>query len=351
MSPAMIPVAAWAVLVAWRLWLAPKRWSLPMLRGANWFFGTEVGLDFYAGEGRELLRRYRMSIVMPFAVELLAAVAIIADGRYVLLIWLIMVGTVVSALVQTVVAKRMDRRVRAAYSAGAPPAVSKLAVSLEHRTLASYTRLDVELGIAGVTLAAFALCTVQAMKWHSFRAAFLAPLIALYLQLGVLLVKDTVVRMRRRVPADDAESYARFSEEVTRYWAAICDGIRVLITCALFSTSVVAPLYERWGMTGRWVAMSPLIVGLFVYLIRARGRILHITGASREVRPVDFSKLPAHRPDKARFALGGLFYFDASNPRLSVRGPAGYTLNFANRRLWAFAGYAAGFAAIAILGA
>src|SRR5580765_3685965 len=62
-----------------------RRGRQPRLRGPEWFFDVRVSPDFYTGAGRGLLRQYWMRMLIPFAVDVPLAIAIVASGRLQLL--------------------------------------------------------------------------------------------------------------------------------------------------------------------------------------------------------------------------------------------------------------------------
>src|SRR5262249_26201531 len=62
-----------------------RRGRQPLLRGPEWFFNVHVQPDFYTGEGRRILRRYWMRMLIPFAVDIPVAIAIFLSGHLLLL--------------------------------------------------------------------------------------------------------------------------------------------------------------------------------------------------------------------------------------------------------------------------
>ena len=62
-----------------------RRGRQPLLRGPEWFFNVHVQPDFYSGAGRELLHRYWLRMLIPFAVDIPIAIAIFRSGRLQLL--------------------------------------------------------------------------------------------------------------------------------------------------------------------------------------------------------------------------------------------------------------------------
>src|SRR5262245_47891521 len=62
-----------------------RRGRQPLLRGRGWFFDVPVPEDFHDGPGRRLLLRYWLRMLIPFAVDIPLATAIVLSGRLELL--------------------------------------------------------------------------------------------------------------------------------------------------------------------------------------------------------------------------------------------------------------------------
>src|SRR4029077_7570034 len=68
--------------------------------------------------------------------------------------------------------------------------------------------------------------------------------LAVYLQLGGLLVKHSLVRWRMWMPGERTEEYQRWREAVLRYWLWVCDFLRGAFTAALIGFVLLALLPE-----------------------------------------------------------------------------------------------------------
>jgi hypothetical protein len=279
-------------------------------------------------------------------IELSIVAVLVYTGRYQDLIWVIFAGSVIAGGVQYTASRHFDQKVRHMPGVTPPVEARAVAVALTHRTLRQYTSAPVETALAGITILSAALCVWEFVSGGRAPGFFFVPLAALYLHAGILLMKDTLVRMRNKVPSEGAEAYTRFTLTVRSVWAEICDWMRGVCTAILLSFSVLGPLQERGGVTGRWIAMLPMIGILFAFLPRMKTLTETTAAAARNVRPADMSMLQARPGDPNRFALGGLLFFDADNPLMVIRGPLGPTFNLANPRTYAFIAWAGGVMAV-----
>lgn len=345
----LTPLIAYAIFTIWRVSFTRKRLNLPVFRGPGYFFNLQVPADFYSGVGRGVLRKYRAALLVPYAIEWTLAVAFISTQRYGYLFWLILTGSIVANTAMGVAIKVLMKSVRGMDSIIAPPQVSKLAISLQQRTLASYSRPAVEIALAAATLLSAGL-----LFWSFPRSGesaayfFVAPLLAFYAQLGVLLIKDTVIRQPMKVPSDAAEEYESLLQKVRWYRATLCDWIRAECTGLLLGFSLMGPCESRWGFAGRFVALAPVMAILAAFMIATRRGMVRVLRAAAVVRPLDMSRVASRRGNADRFLLGGLLYFDRENPLLLVRGPLWFTFNLANARAYAFAAWFGGLIAIAL---
>jgi len=64
------------------LWLW-QLWRAPLKQGEKCFLGIEVEPGFYQQAGAMLLRRYRIWMAVPLALEILMLLALVFSGRWV----------------------------------------------------------------------------------------------------------------------------------------------------------------------------------------------------------------------------------------------------------------------------
>ncbi len=335
-----------------RLWSLRKRLGLPRFWGGAYFFSVPVGEGFYRGDGAPVLRWYRNRLLASFATE--AAAILLAA-------WLFgWTGFVVTALIgsallafsmQRITAEAI-RRARAHELPGAPPPGQSAAVtSLQPRRLSGYTDKVTEAVILVMVAGSVVLLAYAKAQhpWANWRELLLFPAVMLYLQLGVVLLKSGIVAWRTPLPEQDAERHLQLKEEGRRYLLRVCDWMRLIGAFFLAHAAVKAAFGDEWATgTARavvWTSLLGLAVILLITMHRESRRILEL---ARQVAPARNTTIGGCPPTSGRFAAGGLFYYGPDNPSLLVRGPRGFTFNFADQRTYYFLGYFAGLAALAL---
>src|SRR5258708_2240277 len=180
-----------------------RRGRQPLLRGPEWFFNVSVPPGFYNGEGKKLLHRYWMRMLIPFAVDIPLAIAIFRTGHLPYLSGLI-VGLAVLIHINHVYSVDLaERQARPFAVRDAERPVAAVLLSLTPRRLRDYTNSKLEW--------AMALSTMGALAWliryylaspghHDVRLVFGVPALYFYLQAGMLLVKSMVVAWRSPLP-------------------------------------------------------------------------------------------------------------------------------------------------------
>ena len=86
MKEVWLLILALALFLVRPFWLW-QFWRAPLKQGEGWFLGIEVEPGFYRKAGAILLRRYRVWIIAPMALEALILMWLILSGRWVLAIY------------------------------------------------------------------------------------------------------------------------------------------------------------------------------------------------------------------------------------------------------------------------
>jgi hypothetical protein len=339
MSPNLMLILVFIFCIGVRVRGCFRRWRQPLLRGPQWFFNVLVQRDFYNGPGRELLRHYRLLMLLPVAVEALLAVAIFISGRQIYLSLLI-VG--ISAVIHLNHLFNVDRAERKARDFAEPEAerpVCTMVLSLTPRRLSDYSSRWTEGFIVLVSLAAFAWLLryyLYSAGTLTLRMVFGLPVLLLYNQLGFLFVKYGIVAWRTPIPQAQAEEHLRAREEARKLHLKVCDWCRILITLelVLFATLFsIAPALRVKVITGCWVIL--LIGALALAVWHEKGR-LAVVKANLRARPMKFPEF-AHAEGSGR-----LLCYQPATPMLLIKGAHGYALNLANRLTQLGAAYLAG---------
>lgn len=321
-----------AMVVATRLATVARMWRLPRTRGDGFFFGTAVEAGFYEGEGRALLQGFRLGLVGPMVLDLPIALAagLASPGWFMaeqVFAWI--ASMVAWNLVLYHFAERA-RVLRPVAEENRPPPAG---VPLQPRRLAEHTSPVVELALLALVVPALVL---------AFRfpdpVRFRACVWILYLEVGLLLLKDLLVRWRMRIPARRAEDYLRWRQAALSCNVVTLDSIRLFLGAVLLAAAL-HNLDLRLRLAGILMAGLALV-------LRSRRAQITVNLVAREVDPWSLmAEIPAARIE-GRFAAAGLLLIEPGNPSVMVRGPAGIALNAANWQTWGWLVYLLGLLAI-----
>jgi hypothetical protein len=179
-------------------------------------------------------------------------------------------------------------------------------------------------------------------------AGLLKPVVfILYMQAGVLMLKQVFVRWRMKLPMRRADDYRRWRESWLSYHLRIFDALRLLLAFTLWGILAFKSFRLWWGAEqvnpfGVAIALISIVVYIF-YCSRERRRLAVV---QREIKPLEFLKeyppaSTAPAPE-GRFLAGGLFYLNRDIPVMVARSPQGLAINLANRGTYLWAAYLAG---------
>ena len=334
------------------LWLASRargcvrRWRQPLLRGPEWFFNVRVQPDFYSGPGGKILHRYWMRMLMTLAVELPIAAVIFISGHPQYIAWLV-VGMGILVHVNHVfsvdLAEREARKFAVQEDEQPAPA---MVLSLKTRRLSDYSHPKVERFIVLATI----LSTAWLIRYyfvtpehHNLRLVFGEPVFLLYLQMGLLLAKQIVVRWRSPIPLVQAEEHIEAREQARRFYLQMCDVNRILAAGIFLLWPFLLKASDIWRnrlTTGMLVVLLAMNVVLAVWGEIARNRVLAVALRAR----------PTRLPDFLGESESGswLLCYQPSVPMLVLRGARGYSVNLANTLAQLSVAYLAGLVAIMV---
>jgi len=303
----MTSIERYAVIFYAFFWLVRirgciRRGRQPLLRGRDWFFSVHVPPGFYSGEGRTLLHRYWLRMLIPFAVDIPIAAAIFYSGRVLYLNYLILALTALIHLNHVISVDLAERQARRFAIDDDDQPATRVLSSLKPRRLRDYTNAKLEWAMAITTLfvlafviRAYALHSPDLVRWMTM-IGFL-----LYVHAGLLYVKCVIVAWRAPVPQAQAAEHLEVREETRRRYLQLCDLNRISVTAAMLlmplSLAVLPAAQPRllnvWLAT--WLVLT--IAGTVWGEIR-RTRLAALTS---RVRP---AKLPdLLQSDAARWPL------------------------------------------------
>ena len=323
-----------------------RRWQQPLLRGPEWFFNVHVQPDFYGGEGRKILRAYRIRMLMTVVVEVLIAIPIFISGHYQYLTWLILISAVavhVNHVFSVDLAERQARKFAVQEDEQPVPAMM---LSLKTRRLRDYSNRQVERFIV--------ISTVLALGWlvqyyfstpehHDLFLVFGEPAFLLYIQAGLLLAKQIVVGWRSPVPQVQAEEHMQAREAARKMYLRLCDINRIFAAGMLLLWPFllkISPASRNRFFTVLWIAFFAIGAVLMVWQEMMRKKVVLATLRAR----------PTKLPDllgQAEAPSWPLCY-QPSVPMLVLKGVRGYSVNLANGLTQLSVAYLAGFAAMMV---
>jgi hypothetical protein len=334
-------VGIYILVVVLRIPRLKERWIAPLMRGPDWFFDVAVAPDFLKGPGASLLRYYRWRLFIPWGMEgaILASLWLTGRNSAVNVLLLIMGIALFTRFNYYAARIATENRTRRFERPDAQQPASNVVLSLEPRTLRSYTRWWAEAGIA--------LALSTAAVWLAFLPPSVAPrvrpgiinllIVNVYLQAGLLLVKRGLIRSGGAAPADNVEQYLAWRESLRRFTTLTCDLMRFLIT--------LQPLVALAFVTGgsaRFIALPVFFaVALAGFGVGLRIRLAHLKVA-RRTKPAKFPLLPAAQQTR------GMVGFWPSLPILLLRTANGYALNLASAPVQIAGLYFAGFAGLLV---
>lgn len=312
-----------------------RRGRQPLLRGPEWFFNVPVPAGFYNSAGRTLLHRYWMRIVMPLALDIPIAAAMFYTNHVLWLRYLILGECVLIHLNHLQAVDAAERRARALIDTPQEP-VARVSVSLAPRRLRDYSNAKIEWSLALTTLFVFAWLARYVMTTgrHDLRFVFAPPLLMLYLQLGLLFVKQIAVAWRMPVPQSQIDEHTEIREQTRRHYMQLCDWGRATTAMGMLIWPIKLSLPQ--AMHGRLITIwltSWIVIGAGaqVWLEIRRKRLATIALRARPVRLPEFLQ-----------PVRGPLCYEPSAPMLLLKGAHGYSLNLANTLTQLGAVYLAG---------
>jgi len=347
MSPDQMMLLLYAIFWLARINPFLRRWKLPLLRGPEWFLSVNVQPGFYDGPGREILRRYRLRVLLPFAIDLVAMALILSFGKIFYVFWLVLFLAGFIHANQAFSVALAERRARAYAVQGADRPAAAMVLSLTPRRLADYTNRKLEIVLVLLTLGTIAWLVRfyrMAPGHHSLHDVFGVPLMLLYVHLGVLLVKWGLVAWRTPLPLTATEEHMEARERARKFHLTACDLLRATFTIqfVLWPISLTLPA----SAANRFITVYVLVtIGIsFIMTLWQERRRKEMLEFAKRTRPVFMkdsleggehpSRLLCYRPDA---------------PVTLIKGARGYALNLANRRTQLGVAYIAGFVTLIVL--
>jgi hypothetical protein len=344
MTIAEFSVALYALFWIVRINGYLRRSREPLMRGAEWFFDVPVPADFHAGAGRAILRRYRLRLLVPFAIDVPIAAAIFAWGNVAMLNALIVALSVLIHAGHAICVDLAEREARRFEAAGRSGPSASMGISLATRRVRDYSHPAIEALVALLAVVTFAWLAARYLGTSPRpdpRRLFGIPVLFLYLQLGMLYAKWVAVEWRMPLPREGAARYRAVREIARRHLLALIDWSRIVaaVSFLYWPMLVSAAPEEHDAVKGLWLALWIVAgIGGTVWVEMRRIRLKALLARTRPVRLPDLLR----QPELARWPV----CCEPGVPLLVLKGARGYSLNVAHRLALLGAAYIAGFAAL-----
>jgi uncharacterized membrane protein len=330
------------VLLAVFLWL-------PVMNKERAFFGVRVDPELYRGEGRQTLHRYWLTLVGIFGLsEAVGFFLFVRLNNPILSALLSLVATGGAFASYSIYA-------RAVYPHAIPSGATRFASSIQARSLQDYTHWWLELTLAVLTLAAFAINAFyypqiparMPVHWNatgdpngwaqkSLAAVFFLPALGLYMQVFFLVLKRDLTHARMTLPGEHTAEFLRGKEHYLLMnillveWARIAIALLFLIISLLIISTTVNELnrFTRLVSVAIWITGAVMIGGMCYFIWRMKRINDELKGK--------FGESYVQRPgDEEHWRQGGLAYYNPDDTALVVEKLVGfgYTLNLAHPRI------------------
>jgi uncharacterized membrane protein len=316
---------------------------LPTLDGQQTLFGIVLKNDDFQTYGLPILRKYRRDF---FIIAFVSICGLLLIGKFSPNSLLI---AYISATLGIIFP--LFKYLGETWKLRDKSTMSRLASPLNPRHLRDFTNFGVELAVIVLVIAPFAvlifyypsLPDVVPIHWNAageadgwakkdFSSVFFLPILATFLQIFWIILKQDIIKARFRVPAELAEKILSLKEISLQAnvgmvdWCRLVCGI-LLGTVALLVLSTIAPPPVAATLNiFTWVSLAILLSGMAFYLYRM---IL----VNREIKALT-GQITFQTAAEMEGWTDGLFYYNPQDAAFMIEKPGGvgYTMNFAHKR-------------------
>lgn len=303
-------------------------WFLPVMKGADAFFGVPVGDEFYRSDrARRLLLAYRALVVLCCLVW----AAPLVHPRWETLMPLAMGVGCIGLLIAMVGFYRM------VLPEEVTPTSTAVAAALTPRRPWQYANPPLEmLSLLLLALTAVALWFAPPTLPPSDRKGIVA-MIATQAYMFVLMLSflPAIAQARVGLPPQDTENFLLLREQYVRTLVGILYFARIgVMTLFGFIAWAFALGVSKTGVAVASAAFNlVMLIGIALYAVRLyqqRQQLRALAGPGWMERATD-----------ARHWIGGLIYYNRDDPSLLVekRVGIGWTFNFAQPVVWAWTAF------------
>ena len=316
---------------------------LPTLNGQQTLFGIVLKNDDFQTYGFPILKNYRRELLV-IAVICLLGLSILNN--------LPENSLAIAYIVSTcAVLIPLFRYMRKTWQLRDKRTFSQLATPLKPRNLSDFSNLWLEITVIFLTIAPFAVLLFsfsqlpdivpihwniagEADRWaeKSFGSVFFMPILAAYLQVFWIILKQDIIRARFRVPVEKAEQVLSLKEISLQAnvgmidWCRLLCGILLATVGLMIITPIVSPSTVSALNVFTWTSLFLLLSGMTFFLYR-------MVLASREIKSLT-GQVTFQTAVEMEGWTDGLYYYNPNDAAFMVEKPGGvgYTFNFAHQR-------------------
>ncbi len=316
---------------------------LPTLDGQQMLFGVVLKNNAFQTYGLPILRKYRRDL---FIIAFASVCGLLLIGK------LLPNSLTIAYIFATLgIIFPLFRYLGQTWELRDKSTVSRLATPLKPRRLRDFTNFWFELAVIVLAIAPFAvlifyyssLPDVVPIHWNAageadgwakkdFSSVFFMPVLAAFLQIFWITLKQDIIKARFRVPAEQAEKVLSLKEISLQANVGMVDWCRLICgvllgTVALLVLSTIAPPTVAAALNiFTWASLVLMLSGMAFYLYRM---IL----VNREIKALT-GQITFQTAAEMEGWTDGLFYYNPQDAAFMVEKPGGvgYTMNFAHER-------------------
>jgi uncharacterized membrane protein len=326
---------------------------MPLMRGEDAFFGVRVSTEVYRGEGRRLLHRYWLWLIMTFIeIEAIGLLVSFYRGRTEFAQIAPRLLLLPCVMLFYVIFYRQAKRLELVEEH------QRFASSLKIRRLADYTNLFLEIIIVVLTITPVLVLVYYypqlperiPMHWNwkgepdewarkSYFAVFSLSAMLVYMQGLLLAVKHGVLGVKMTLPAEHTEDYLRLKEEALALTVKFMDWMRLLLCILLGSlaANIAFSAVEHLRFLSSTLVIAEWTSGILMFVATIVA-IYRFYKVDRRLKAEVGRVYVQRQKDAAHWYLGGLIYFNREDPALFVEKLAGwgYTFNMGNKWVYLY---------------
>ena len=322
---------------------------LPTLDGQQTLFGVVLKNDDFQTYGLPILRKYRRDLSI-IAVASICGMLLIGRSSPNSL-------TIAYILATIAIIYPLFKYLGETWKLRDKSTVSRLATPLKPRHLRDFSNFGLELAVIALTIIPFAILAfyypnlpdVVPIHWNAageadgwakkdFSSVFFLPILAAFIQIFWIILKQDIIQARFRVPAEQAEKVLSLKEISLQAnvgmvdWCRLACGV-LLGTVALLVLSTIAPPPVASALNILvWANLVLMLSGMAFFIYRM---IL----VNREIKALT-GQVTFQTADEMEGWTNALFYYNQKDAAFMVEKPGGvgYTINFAHKRALLYLG-------------